>query len=94
MTHVMIRHKIDDFTAWKKEFDNFADFRRSSGEKSYQVWQHDEDPNNLYLMFTWDNVDNARRFLDSSSLKDAMQRAGVIEAPEIHFLSESDRGKH
>jgi hypothetical protein len=27
-------------------------------------------------------------------LKDAMQRAGVNEAPEIHFLSESDRGKH
>lgn len=92
MTHVLVRHKVKDYTTWKKEFDDFVEFRKSSGEKSFQILQPDEDANNLYLLFAWDNEENAHRFMESSKLKERMEKAGVIEAPEIRFLSESDRG--
>ncbi len=92
MTHVMVRHRIEDFSIWKEVFDNFADYRKSSGEKSYQILQHEEDSNNLYLLFEWDGEDRARKFMESSRLKDAMQEAGVSEAPEIHYLSEAAKG--
>ena len=65
MTHVLVRHKVNDYPAWKKEFDNFVDFRKSSGEQAYQILQKDGDNNNLYLLFQWDNEDNARKFFQA-----------------------------
>ena len=92
MTHVMIRHRVSDYSAWKQTFDDFANVRKSSGEKSFQILQHDLDPLNLYLLFEWDNIENARKFLGSPELKEAMAKAGVLGMPEIQFLREVDRG--
>jgi quinol monooxygenase YgiN len=92
MTHVLIRHKVSSYEDWKKVFDNFADTRKASGELTYHVLQKDEDKDNLYVMFEWDGEDKARAFLKSPELKEAMQKAGVAEAPEIHFLNEADKG--
>jgi heme-degrading monooxygenase HmoA len=88
----MIRHKVNDYPAWKKEFDDFAETRKTSGERSFQIFQPENESENLFLLFEWDSVDNARKFFESSILKETMERAGVIEAPEIRFLSEADRG--
>jgi quinol monooxygenase YgiN len=93
MTHVLVRHKVEDFNKWKKAFDDFADFRRSSGEKSYQVMQQDKDTNNLFLVFEWDSEANARKFFESQNLKETMQEAGVAEAPDINFVTEADHGR-
>ena len=92
MTQVMIRHRVQDYTAWKAEFDSFADFRRSSGEKSYRIMRPGDDANDLILFFEWDNRANAETFLSSSELKTAMQRAGVAEEPNIVFLNEVAQG--
>jgi hypothetical protein len=92
MTHVFVRHRVNDYGTWKAAFDNFVDFRRSSGEKSFQVLQQDKDTNSLYLMFQWDNPENASKFFDSDNLKKTMEKAGVAEKPEIVFLNQSDSG--
>ena len=92
MTHVMIKHKVQDYAAWKAEFDNFADTRRSSGEKSYRILHPSDDPNDLTLLFEWDSPENAETFLSSKELKSTMQRAGVAEEPKIQFLNEVAKG--
>lgn len=92
MTNLMIRHRVNDFSVWKKEFDLFAKTRKSSGEKSFQIFRPEEDAENLHIMFQWDNAANARKFLDSPVLRDTMQKAGVIEDPEIKFFGESYSG--
>ena len=93
MTHLMIRHKVKNYEAWKEEFDNFADFRKTNGEKSYMIMRSEDDAENLHLFFEWDTHENAQKFLRSAELKQAMQKAGVAEAPEIRFLNEAGRGK-
>ena len=93
MTYVQVRHKVQDYSAWKTIFDGATKMRKASGEKSYQVWNTENDPNNLFLLFEWDNIANAKKFLGSTELKTAMKKAGVIEEPEIRFLKELGRGK-
>lgn len=93
MSLIMVRHRVNDYKSWKEAFDNFAKFRKSSGEKSYQIMQHGEDSKNLFLLFEWDSDSNAQKFFDSPELKDAMEKAGVAEEPEINFLSEAAHGK-
>ena len=92
MTHIMIRHKVNNFEAWKEEFDNFASVRKASGEKSYLIMRSDDDAENLHLFFEWDTRENAQKFIESPELKQAMRKAGVAEAPVIRFLNEADRG--
>jgi heme-degrading monooxygenase HmoA len=92
MTRLIIRHKVNNYDAWKKVFDNFKDFRKSSGEKSYQIFHPEKDPNNLILMFEWDNTANAQKFFKSQELKDTMHKAGVAEDPQIEFVDEVAHG--
>jgi quinol monooxygenase YgiN len=93
MTHVMVKHKVKDYAAWKVAFDNFANVRRSSGEKSYRILHPVDDSNDLTLLFEWDSKKNAETFMASPELKSAMQRAGVTEEPKIQFLNEAAQGK-
>ena len=92
MTYLFIRHKVKNYGSWKSAFDRFIETRRSGGEKSYQIFHPSDDINNLYLIFEWNNLENAKKFIESPQLKEAMQKAGVIEAPEIHFLEEVAHG--
>jgi quinol monooxygenase YgiN len=93
MAFVRVQHRVQDYDTWKQVFDGFHATRKSAGEKSYHIWQTEDDPNDLNLLFEWDNAENAHSFMASSELKDAMNKAGVLEHPRIDFLKEIDRGK-
>ncbi|MCP4366121.1 MAG: cyclase [Planctomycetes bacterium] len=88
MAHMLVRHKVKDYAKWKSDFDAFSATRKANGEKSYQLFRMDDDPDNTVLLFEWDSLDNARKFLSSEELKDAMQGAGVCEEPEVYYLEE------
>ena len=93
MTHIMVNHKVKDYAAWKVVFDNFIDFRRSSGEKSYRILHPTDDSNDLTLLFEWDSMKNAETFFASPELQSTMQRAGVVDVPTIQFMNEVAQGK-
>ena len=92
MAHVIVRHKVKDYQTWKTTFDNFADARKAAGEKSYQILHLDDNPNNVVGFMEFDSLENARRFFDSSEVKETMGNAGVIEQPDIYFLEEYIHG--
>ena len=93
MANLFIRHQVKDYTTWKTTFDGFIETRRAGGEKSYQIFHPDDDPNNLLLLFEWDNLANARTFMANPELKAAMSEAGVVDAPRTYFLERYDHGK-
>ena len=49
------------------------------------------DPNELVILLEWDSLENARRFADVDELREAMQRAGVTDRPDVYFLEEVER---
>ena len=93
MAVVFIRHRIEDFPKWKKEFDAFIEKRRAGGEKSFRIAGMTGDKNNLCLVFDWDSAANAKRFVDSPDLAAAMKRAGVTETPEIWIAEDLASGR-
>jgi heme-degrading monooxygenase HmoA len=88
MPHMLVHHTVHDFGIWKQFFDNHESTRKTSGSKSAQVFQNPEDPNDVFILFAWDSVENARKFGRSGDLKKRMEQAGVIGSPHIHFLKE------
>jgi quinol monooxygenase YgiN len=92
MAYMFVRHSVRDYEAWKSVFDSVSDLRASNGEKSYQIMRQGNGSNELFVLFEWDNLDNARKYAASPELKAAMERAGVSGKPEISFLEEAARG--
>ena len=92
MLHVLARHKVEDYSAWKRTFDAAADLRRKSGEQSFLILHPNGDPNDLVLLFEWDTAVNARKFMESKELRQAMQESGVIGTPAIELLEKADSG--
>ena len=93
MSQLLIKHKVKDYPSWKKVFDGFIETRRASGEKSYKIMHPENDGNDLLAIFEWDNLENAKKFVGSSELKQTMSNAGVIGQPEVYFLEEYTNGK-
>ena len=93
MALVIIRHRIEDYSRWKKEFDGFLEKRRAGGERTFRVAHVPTDKNSLCLVFDWDTVANAKRFLDSPELAAAMKRAGVADKPEIYIAEDLASGR-
>ena len=87
-------HKVEDYARWKTEFESGSgiDMRKEAGEKAYQIFHTDDDSNNLAILFEWDSLDNARKFMESNELREKMQKGGVIGEPEIRFLEEVEKG--
>jgi len=86
--YVLIRHKVKDFDKWKSVFDEHIDFRKAGGEKGGQVFHNIDNTSEVITLLKWDNIKNARKFIESVDLKKAMEKAGVIEKPNIYFLEE------
>ena len=92
MTTVLIKHPVQDYATWKAAFDGFINTRKASGEKSYHICRPIDEPYHVVILFEWDNLDNAREFLDSEGLKEAMQQAGVTGPPEITLMETVAKG--
>jgi quinol monooxygenase YgiN len=88
MIYVQVRHTVADYAQWRVVFDNHEPTRRSFGATgTKQVYRDLEDPNSITMVLEWDSAENAHRFLQDPSLKEAMQAGGVISAPEGHLLN-------
>ena len=92
MSHMIVRHKVENYANWKKTFDAFAEVRKAGGEKSFQILHLDDDPNNIMVVFEWDDLQGAKDFMGTPELEAAMIAAGVVEPPDTYFLHEVERG--
>jgi quinol monooxygenase YgiN len=89
MVHVMIRHKVTDFSKWKQAFDAHLNQRMGAGETGCRLFHAVDDPRDVTLLCDWDSLEGARRFMTSPDLRRTMKNAGVEGEPEIHYLQDA-----
>jgi heme-degrading monooxygenase HmoA len=86
MIHMLIRHKVADFAKWKPVYDAHASARQSAGLKEEHLLRNVEDPNEVILLFSAQDLNKAKAFAVSDDLREAMQKAGVSDKPNVYFL--------
>jgi quinol monooxygenase YgiN len=87
MVYIHIRHRVKDYARWREGYDNHAPARQAGGAVGEaQVMRNVEDPNDVTVLLEWSDLQKARAFIQSVSLKEAMQKAGVQGSPEVRFL--------
>src|SRR6516164_7020378 len=89
MVHVLVRHKVGDYTRWKEAFDAHFNQRMSAGETGFRLFQSVDDPRDVTLLLDWDTLEHARRFMTSDDLRATMQGAGVQGTPEVYFVEDA-----
>ena len=89
MMHVLVRHKVSDYNRWKEAFDSHLNNRKRAGETGFRLFHNADDPHEVILLLDWSSADEARQFMSSDDLRDAMKKAGVVGAPEVHYLEDA-----
>ncbi len=91
MVQFLIRHKVKDYAKWKPVFDEHATKRKASGSKGGRLFRSEKDPNEVVILFEWEDLSKARQFAESEDLCKAMERAGVMGKPDLNFLNEIEK---
>ena len=84
---VMIKHKVKDYNAWLKVFDDGegAAKRKENGLLDRGLGRGIDDPNMVYIVFAITDMAKAKARMASPELKKLMMDAGVEGTPEVHF---------
>ena len=88
MTRLLVQLTTSDFSQWKKGFETGAAMRSSFGALSEQVFQDASDPSQATVLLEMESQEQARRFVNSHELSEAMERSGVSGKPSFTFLNE------
>ncbi len=91
MTYLLVRHKNEDYAHWKAVFDEHTATRQAGGSRGGHLFRNVHDPNEMVILFEWDTLENAHQFAQSDDLRATMQRAGVVDQPNVYFLEEVER---
>jgi heme-degrading monooxygenase HmoA len=86
MTYLLGRASVEDFEAWKAGFDSDEPFRTEHGQRSHQVFQSLDDPNEAIVLFEWDDEQDPRAFFRSAEMREQMAERGVRGQPELSAL--------
>lgn len=84
---LMITHKVKDWDAWKKEFDDHKQARMDAGLIDRGVGYSDGDNHQVTIIFAVTDKQKADAFLKSKDLKDKMAKAGVEGPPTFFFYN-------
>lgn len=86
MTLLIVQHKVRDYAAWRPAYDAHEPSRTGAGITKGRVYREVEFPNDLVLIFDVADAARARAWAAGDDLKNAMENAGVLGAPTVHFV--------
>jgi heme-degrading monooxygenase HmoA len=85
---VMVQHKVRDFDTWKLVFDEHGEVRRKHGATGHEIYRGTDDPNEITIVNHFPSKEQAQAFVADPSLKEAMERGGVVSAPLVTWAQE------
>jgi len=91
MVTVVVHHRVRDYDAWKRVFDEHEPARRGAGGVEHRVYRDLNDRNRVVVHNDFPSDEAAQAFVSDPSLKEAMERAGVEGEPGISFMEPAER---
>jgi hypothetical protein len=84
---MIVKHKVADFDKFLASYEAHDSLRLANGIHSYVIGRGVSDPNAILVATKVDDIEKAKAFSKSASLKQAMQKAGVTGKPDIRFTT-------
>ena len=84
---IVVRHKVANFDKWRASYDAHDSMRVANGIHTYVIGRGVSDPNMVLVSLKLDDLAKAKDFMKSPSLKQAMQKGGVIGVPMASIVT-------
>jgi hypothetical protein len=85
----VVSHRVKDYAAWRKVYDEFAPTQKAGGVTAQSVYRSKDDPNVVLVLHSFGTMAEVEAFIASPELREAMGRAGVDGAPRIELFDEA-----
>ena len=89
MATVAVRHRVENYEAWRVAYDEHGAVRNTHGCTGDLVLRDETDPNEVLVLTYWPSLGDAHAFAGDPALPEAMQRAGVVGPPRIEIYEEA-----
>ena len=89
MVTVIIRHKVEDYTSWKRGYDEADWLRKQHGITYASLHQDETNPNEIIAVHQFKDMKGAKGF--ASAAKPLMENIGVIGKPEMWFAKDIEQ---
>lgn len=89
MVAMIVRHRVANYDKWRELFDSMHATRAAHNWIGAEVFRDAADPNLVTIVNHVHDIDSAKRYGGSPDLRAAMERGGVLGAPDIQFLNEA-----
>jgi hypothetical protein len=86
-TYILVRHTVKDFASWKRVYDGHLGKRNEAGLTEKYLLRGTGNTNEVIILFEAKDIERARKFTESTDLRDRMMEGGVIGKPDIYFLT-------
>jgi len=83
---LIIQHTVRDFDAWKPVFDEHETVRARYGCLGHTIYRGGEGGNEVTAITSWESRERAEEFARDPSLREAMERGGVVSEPRIQWV--------
>lgn len=80
---LIIKRKLNDYDAWKKVVSNLDGLRKEYGSKGLTVHRNAADPNEVYLIFDWDDSKPYTNYTKLPEVQKAVADTGTMEIIEV-----------
>jgi heme-degrading monooxygenase HmoA len=87
---IIVQHTVRDYDTWKPAFDSHEPTRAKFGCKGHTVYRDADDGNQVTVITSWESREGAEQFVRDPSLKEVMERGGVISEPRVTMVEEAE----
>lgn len=88
MAYTLVRHQIQDFEKWKSVFEQTHLRLKECGCENFKLFRNTDRPHEIILYMQWKTLEDARFYINSEFLEDALSEAGITDSPDFFYLEE------
>ncbi len=88
LTHVLVRHKVRDYSVWKRGYDADLSRRLEAGLTEKYLFRGANETNEVIILFEGKDLGRAKAFFESPHSREIMEKAGVVDKPDVYFLND------
>jgi quinol monooxygenase YgiN len=89
MALLVVLHRVKDYAAWRKVYDDVAPMQKAGGVTAESVFRAKDDPNSVLVLHHFASMPEAAAFMNKNDIREAMERAGVEGEPRLEFYDEA-----
>ena len=87
--YVLAKLKVENYARWKPAFDKRSTTRKESGSKEAHLFRNSEDENEVVILFDWDKMPNAQKYMESDNVRKYLKNVGA-QIVNITYLSKQE----